>query len=163
MIEALSRESNRWAERVMALLIGAMTVLVGAQIAGRFLFGYSLFWSDELARFLLIWIAFLGMSVGVRRGAHPSVDSVVRCLPSAWNPAASLAATACCLLFFLVMVGYGTLLVLRTWGQHSPSLGLRMGVPYLAVPTAGALMGLHTTAVTRARHHSRDRDAGSGG
>jgi TRAP-type C4-dicarboxylate transport system permease small subunit len=149
MIETLSRESNRLAESAMALFIGVMTLLVGAQVAGRFLFGYSIFWSDELARFLLVWIAFLGMSVGVRRGAHPGVDSLVRALPPTWARCASLAAIGGCTLFFLVMVGYGTLLVLRTWGQVSPSLGLRMGVPYLAVPTAGLLMGLHTMAGAR--------------
>jgi TRAP-type C4-dicarboxylate transport system permease small subunit len=89
------------------------------------------------------------MSVGVRRGAHPGVDSLVRSLPPVWARVVSLAAIGCCLLFFLVMVGYGTLLVLRTWNQLSPSLGLRMSVPYLAVPSAGVLMGLHATAVVR--------------
>jgi TRAP-type C4-dicarboxylate transport system permease small subunit len=163
MIETFSRESNRLVEWAMALLIGAMTLLVGVQIAGRFLFGYSIFWSDELARFLLVWIAFLGMSVGVRRGAHPGVDSLVRSLPPAWARVASLAAFGCCSLFFLVMVGYGTLLVLRTWGQLSPSLGLRMSVPYLAVPSAGLLMVLHATAVARADVPSVDRGGSSGG
>jgi TRAP-type C4-dicarboxylate transport system permease small subunit len=157
MIETLSRESNRLAESAMALFIGVMTLLVGAQVAGRFLFGYSIFWSDELARFLLVWIAFLGMSVGVRRGAHPGVDSLVRALPPTWARCASLAAIGGCTLFFLVMVGYGALLVLRTWGQVSPSLGLRMSVPYLAVPTAGLLMSLHATAGARAGLLSVDR------
>jgi TRAP-type C4-dicarboxylate transport system permease small subunit len=149
MHELLSRDLNRVAEWVMAVLLAVLTLLVGAQIAGRFLFGYSLFWSDELARFLLVWIAFLGMSVGIRRGAHPGVDSLVRTLPPAWARAAFLGTITCCLLFFLVMVGHGTLLVLRTWVQRSPSLGLRMSLPYLAVPTAGLLMCVHTLAVAR--------------
>ena len=147
MIEAFSRESNRLAEWAMALSIGAMTLLVGAQIAGRFLFGYSIFWSDELARFLLVWSAFLGMSVGVRRGAHPAVDSLVRALPAPAARAAFAAAVACSLLFFLVMIAHGTLLVQRTWPQRSPTLALRMGLPYLAVPLAGLLMALHTIAI----------------
>ena len=98
MLELLSRALNRAAEWVMAVLLLAMTLLVGAQIAGRFLFVYSLFWSDELARFLLVWIAFLGMSVGVHRGAHPGVDSLVRILPPPWRRAAGMLAAACCLL-----------------------------------------------------------------
>jgi TRAP-type C4-dicarboxylate transport system permease small subunit len=148
MLELLSRELNRVAEWVMAALLAALAVLVGAQIAGRFLFGYSIFWSDELARFLLVWSAFLGMSVGMRRGAHPAVDSLVRALPPAGARVALAAGVACSLLFFLVMVGHGALLVQRTWLQHSPSLGLRMGLPYLAVPVAGLLMGLHTIAIS---------------
>ena len=147
MLDLLSRELNRLAEWVMVVLLAALTLLAGAQIAGRFLFAYSIFWSDELARFLLVWSAFLGMSVGVRRGVHPAVDSLVRGLPPGAARVAFGVAVACSLLFFLVMVGYGTLLVQRTWLQRSPSLGLRMGLPYLAVPVAGLLMSLHTTAV----------------
>jgi TRAP-type C4-dicarboxylate transport system permease small subunit len=163
MCELLSRELNRLAEWVMAALLTALTLLVGAQIAGRFLFGYSIFWSDELARFLLVWVAFLGMSVGVRRGAHPGVDSLVLALPSRWHRAAVCAAVVCSLLFFLVMVGHGTLLALHTWLQRSPSLGLRMSVPYLAVPVAGLLMGLHTLAVAFERDGARTPAGGQDG
>jgi TRAP-type C4-dicarboxylate transport system permease small subunit len=163
MLELLSRELNRAAEWVMAVMLAAMTLLVGAQIAGRFVFGYSIFWSDELARFLLVWIAFLGMSIGVRRGAHPGVDSLVRALPPAWGRPAGLAAAACCLLFFLVMVGHGMLLVQRTWLQHSPSLGLRMGIPYLAVPVAGLIMLLHACAIGLARGAAGERAGGRNG
>jgi TRAP-type C4-dicarboxylate transport system permease small subunit len=55
-------------------------------------------------------------------------------------------AVCCSLIFFAVMLGYGSLLALRTWAQRSPSLGLRMGIPYLAVPASGALMLLHGIA-----------------
>jgi TRAP-type C4-dicarboxylate transport system permease small subunit len=163
MFEFLSRGLNRAAEWAMAVLLAAMTLLVGAQIAGRFVFGYSIFWSDELARFLLVWIAFLGMTIGVRRGAHPGVDSLVCALPPAWNRMVSLAAVVCCLLFFLVMVGHGALLVQRTWAQRSPSLGLQMGIPYLAVPVAGLLMLFHTLAVGLTRRPSGERAGGQDG
>jgi len=159
MFDLLSRELNRLAEWAMAVLLAALTLLVGVQIAGRFLFAYSIFWSDELARFLLVWAAFLGMSVGVRRRAHPAVDGLVRGLRPRGARVAFGAAVACSLLFFLVMVGYGTVLVQRTWLQRSPSLGLRMGLPYLAVPVAGILMGLHTIAIAL-RGAAADRRTG---
>jgi C4-dicarboxylate transporter DctQ subunit len=146
MLDAVSREANRVAEWIMACLLAVMTLLVGAQIAGRFLFGYSIYWSDEAARFLLIWIAFLGMSAGVRRGAHLGVDSLVRTLPPEVGRFVAITATVLALAFFAVMLAQGSLLVSRTWLQRSPSLGLPMGIPYLAVPTAGLLMLLHGTA-----------------
>jgi len=163
MLDLLSRDLNRLAEWVMVVLLAALTLLVGAQIAGRFLFGYSIFWSDELARFLLVWAAFLGMSVGVRRGSHPAVDSLVRALPPGGARVVFAAAAACSLLFFLVMVGYGALLVQRTWLQRSPSLGLRMGLPYLAVPVAGILMGLHTIALALRGTAAETPEKGPGG
>lgn len=145
-MDALSRGANRLAEWVLALFLVAMTLLVGVQIAGRFVFAYSIFWSDELTRFLLIWISFLGMSVGVRRGAHPGIDTLVRRLPP-WAARGCIAA-ACLLtlLFFAVMVVYGGALVLRTWPQRSVSLGLRMSIPHLAIPVSGLLMSLHGLA-----------------
>lgn len=131
----------------MAVLLAAMTLMVGVQIAGRFVFSYSIFWSDELTRFLLIWISFLGMSVGVRRGAHPGIDSLVRALPPRSARVVLTVALLLCLCFFAVMVVYGGILVLRTWPQRSVSLGLRMSIPYLAVPASGLLMFLHAVAI----------------
>ena len=146
-MDSLSHGANRLAEWVMAILLAAMTLLVGVQIAGRFVFAYSIFWSDELARFLLIWISFLGMSVGIRRGAHPGIDSLVRVLPPRWVRFGLALALLLSLLFFAVMGVYGGSLVLRTWPQRSVSLGLRMSIPYLAVPFSGLLMFLHALAV----------------
>ena len=147
IVDALSHGANRFAEGLMAFFLAAMTLLVGFQIAGRFVFVYSIFWSDELARFLLIWISFLGMSAGVRRGAHPAIDSLVRALPP--RPARAILALALLLSlgFFTIMVTYGGSLVLHTWPQRSVSLGLRMSVPYLAVPISGLLMLLHAAAL----------------
>jgi TRAP-type C4-dicarboxylate transport system permease small subunit len=146
-LDALSHQVNRLAEGVMAVFLAAMTLMVGVQIAGRFVFSYSIFWSDELTRFLLIWISFLGMSVGIRRGAHPGIDSLVRALPPRAARATLILAFLLSILFFAVMIGWGGVLVLRTWPQRSVSLGLRMSIPYLAVPTSGLLMFLHAVAV----------------
>jgi TRAP-type C4-dicarboxylate transport system permease small subunit len=145
-LDALSQRANRYTEWVMAALLTAMTLLVGVQIAGRFVFQYSIFWSDEVSRFLLIWISFLGMSVGACRGAHPAVDSLVRALPPRSARVVLTLALALSLLFFVVMVVCGGVLVLRTWPQRSVTLELRMGIPYLAVPVSGLLMFLHAAA-----------------
>lgn len=131
----------------MGIFLAAMTLLVGVQIAGRFVFSYSIFWSDELTRFLLIWISFLGMSVGVRRGAHPGIECLMRALPPRSARVVLTTALLLCLLFFAVMVVYGGILVHRTWPQRSVSLGLRMSIPYLAVPASGLLMLLHAVAI----------------
>ncbi len=147
MIDAVSRSLNRLAEWAMVLLLAAMALVTGLAIAGRFVFSYSFFWSDELTRFLLVWVAFLGMSVGVRRGAHPGIDSLTRALPHRASGFVLGCAALLALCFFAVMAGYGGVLTVRAWPQRSPSLGLRMAVPYLAVPAAGLLMGVHTIAL----------------
>ena len=145
-IVAMSRGANRLAEWVLAVLLAVMTAVVGLQIVGRFVFSSSPFWSDEFTRFLLIWVSFLGMTLGVYRGAHPGIDSLVRALPPRLARIGATLGLLLCLLFFAVLVVYGSALAIRTWGQRSVSLEIRMGIPYLAVPTAGLLMCLHTVA-----------------
>ena len=161
-LDALSRAVNRLAEWVMAVLLAAMTLLVGVQIAGRFVFSYSIFWSDELTRFLLVWISFLGISIGARRAAHPGVDSLVRALPARWARAASVLGITLSVTFFSIMVAYGGALVFRTWPQYSASLGIRMGIPYLAVPVAGVLMTLHALAAGFCGAPPEAREEGTG-
>ncbi len=146
-LDGASVHANRAAEWVMALLLAVMTAVSGITIAGRFLFGYSLFWSDEVARFLLVWVAFLGMSIGVRRGAHPGIDSAVRALRPTHARLLLSAALTASLIFFAVMVVFGGMLAQMAWLQRSPSLGLPMTVPYAAVPAAGLLMFLHAVAL----------------
>ncbi len=146
-LQVLSRGANRVTEGLMAVLLAALTLLLGAQIAGRFVFGYSLPWSDELARFLLVWISFLGVSAAARRGVHPAIDGAVRALPPAAARLARGAALALSLLFMALVVLYGGELVLRTWRQRSPSLGLPMSWPYLAVPLSALLVLLHWAAL----------------
>ncbi len=149
-LERFSRRANRLAEAAMAVLLAAMAVLVGLQVAGRFLFAYSIPWSDELGRFFLVWISFLGVSVAARRTAHPGIDSVVRLLPAASVRLAVRLALLLSVLFLAIVVFYGGELVARTWGQRSPTLELRMGWPYLAVPVSALLVLLHWAALGRA-------------
>ncbi len=146
-MEAASSALNRAAEWLMAVLLALMALVTGLAIAGRFVFSYSLFWSDEATRFLLIWIAFLGMSVGVRRGAHPGIDSLVRALRPGLGRFLCGIAVLASSLFFVVAIVYGTALARTAWLQRSPSLGVRMAWPYAAVPVAGLLMLLHGLAV----------------
>ncbi len=145
-IGTLSQKANLLAEWVVGVCLAAMTAVVGLQIAGRFIFAYSPFWSDEFTRFLLVWLSFFGMSLGVYRGAHPGIDSLMRALPPRLARLGSTLGLLLSLLFFAVLVVYGGTLTLRTWGQRSVSLEIPMGIPYLAVPVAGLLMCLHTAA-----------------
>lgn len=146
-LDTFSHRANRCTEWVMAVLLSAMTLLVGVQVAGRFVIGYSIFWSDEVSRFLLIWISFLGMSIGTRRGAHPGIDSLVRGLSPRSGRVVLAFALILSLLFFAMMVLYGSVLVSQTWTQRSVALELRMGILYLAVPVSGLLMFLHVAAL----------------
>lgn len=59
---------------VVAALLAAMTALVFANVAMRYLLGHSLTWVEELTRYMMIWLAYLGAGLAWRAGAHVAVD-----------------------------------------------------------------------------------------
>src|SRR5215213_6369395 len=74
----------RWLERLeevlVAFLMAAMTITAFAQVIARYVFNYSFVWALELNGVLFAWLIFLGMSYGVRVGAHIGIDALVRTL-----------------------------------------------------------------------------------
>jgi len=98
-------------------------------------------WTEELARFLLIWVGLLGAALAFGKNGHLGMDYFVGKLdPDArrWVK----VFTCLVVLFFAVVIlcGGGWALMQRTleMGQETPALGIRKGWVYLAVPLSGA-------------------------
>jgi TRAP-type C4-dicarboxylate transport system permease small subunit len=132
---------------VCAGLLAAMAALVFANVVGRYLFGLSFAWAEEVARYLMIWAALLAAGLALREGAHIAVDT----LPDALPPRLAVALRA------LVALGVAAFLALLVWlgleyaefarMQRTPVLRLSMGLVYLAVPIGCALALLHLLIV----------------
>ena len=133
---------DRSLERVLAMLMALMVVNVCWQIVTRFVLRNPSSFTEEAARFLLIWVGLLGASYALGQRMHLAIDVLARWQP-AWRPglrAGSLAATAA--FAFLVLGVGGARLVLLTLelGQTSAALGWSLGYVYVALPLCGALM-----------------------
>jgi len=127
-------------EWTVAALMLALVLAVFAQVALRYLTYQPLFWTEEVGRYLFIWLALLGAAEGARRGMHFAVDLLPRRLP----PRAGRALRAgICLAeagLYGLLAWTGFLVVQVTHLQASPSIALPMSVPYGALPLAGALL-----------------------
>jgi TRAP-type transport system small permease protein len=66
---------------LMAGLLAAMVVLVFGNVVLRYIFNSGIAVSEELSRWLFVWMVFLGAIVGLREHAHLGVDSLVKMLP----------------------------------------------------------------------------------
>ena len=71
----------RLLEAVMALLLAAMVVLVFGNVVLRYVFNSGITISEELSRWLFVWMTFLGGVIGLHRRSHLGVDMVVQALP----------------------------------------------------------------------------------
>jgi TRAP-type C4-dicarboxylate transport system permease small subunit len=133
-----------------------LLAMCGATVTGvldRFVLRVGLAWTEEVSRFLLIWVSLLAAAIAVRERKHFVVD-VVGSLWGGHRLAARLdvVTRAVCFLFLLGVVGYGLQLTIVFHPQRSPALGLPMSVVYAAVPVSAALMlGYLARDLVRAR------------
>jgi len=130
---------NRW---VVIVILASMALMVFANVALRFLTDHSILWVEEVSRYLMIWLTFLGAGIVLRYGAHIGIDTLQERFPGA-APAIRAVIFVLLLCFFVAMVWLGLRYAHLTWGQTTPVLGIPIGVVYLAMPVGFALMIVH--------------------
>lgn len=130
-------------DTVCGLLMGAMTVIVFCAVVLRYAFNNPIGWSDELAKICFTWLVFLGGALGLKRGAHISIDALVQMLPGKLRKLVAAAADVLVLVLLLVIVYYGALIAAMTAGVTTPSLGVPVAVVYAAAPVSALVMTVH--------------------
>jgi TRAP-type C4-dicarboxylate transport system permease small subunit len=136
-----------WAAKGLLVVSGAvMSVIVMLQIIFRFVIFIPLPWSEELARYLMIWTGMVGSFVALREGRHIGVTMVVDRLPPRAATGVSVFVQAASILFLVILAKQGFALTLVNLSQLSPAMRIPMFYPYLAVPVGAALMIVELTA-----------------
>lgn len=127
-------------DKVIASFLGLLTLIMFLQVVFRYLFNNSLTWSEELAKFIFIWITFLGSAICLRDKLHLKVDFLVNQLPSKYKMIMETLNTALITVFSGVMTVIGFLWVVNVSGTLSPAMGLPLNIVfYSAFPVSTAL------------------------
>ncbi|WP_158211701.1 TRAP transporter small permease [Alkalihalobacterium alkalinitrilicum] len=139
---------NRLTESITMVFVIAMVCLIFLQIMTRLLFNTSFVWTDELARYLMIAIIFLGASLAFQYGSHISIDLLSNRLSNPSKKIFQTVVAMLCIIFLIVIIIKGFELVSLTLGQRSPNLRIPMGYIYSVIPLAGILQILNIIDVT---------------
>ena len=134
---------NFYLGRFLALLMAIMTLDVLWGVFTRYAMGAQASWSEELARFLLIWIGILGAAYASGQNMHLAIDLVSTKLSDAANKHLNLFIRGLIIafaLFVLVIGGARLIYISQVLGQLSPALRLPMSFVYAAVPLSGLLI-----------------------
>ncbi len=81
-LDVISRVIDKTLSYVVAFLLLAMSAVVFGNVFSRYLLDASLGWYEEVSRFLLIWIVFLGAVIALIRGDHLGIDVLLLVLPA---------------------------------------------------------------------------------
>ncbi|MDJ0621428.1 MAG: TRAP transporter small permease [Desulfocapsaceae bacterium] len=155
----LSAFCNTWIEQSLAILGMTMVAVVVLQVIFRYILNNSLFWSEELVRYLLMWLTFLGASCAYHRNVHPGIDVLSNRLPPLWKQRLSVCVHLISLVFFGVMIYHGTIFAYFVRAQISPAMAIPKWLIFSVVPLSGVLFFMHCLALLFSEfsreHHDR--------
>jgi TRAP-type C4-dicarboxylate transport system permease small subunit len=143
MRERIDRALIGLNKAVLAALLAAMACLVFGNVVARYLFNASFGWVEELTRYMMIWLAYLGAGLALRHGNHVAVMLLVEALPRAPARALRCLVAAVMLGFLGALVWVGVEYAEFARNQRTPVLQWSTGAVYLAIPAGAALTVLH--------------------
>ena len=133
---------DRSVEIAIVVIFAAMVIVGGMQVFNRSLLNESLSWSEEFQKYAHIWLIFLAIPVGYRRGAHIGMSMFAKKFPMNVQFALTMLTDALWLMFAGAIVTYTTVIMQVAKGQTSAGLGLRMDRVYLGLLLGGAYLAI---------------------
>lgn len=144
------RVADRAAEGLIVVLFAAIVIIGGLQVVCRYGFNASLSWSEELQRYGLIWMVFLAMVVGYRRGAHIGMSLLLEKMPSFVQRPMGWFIDLLWLVLGIALVMFtaayksaaGMTFLKSVSRQSSAGMGVRMDIIYACIVVGGVYLTL---------------------
>jgi TRAP-type transport system small permease protein len=134
---------------VSVLLFWALAGVVFTQFFTRYFLNNSASWTEEIARYLLIGVVFVGASIGVAKNNHIQVDLLYRYLPAGVGRALAIAVDAIRIAFFASMTWYTVLMMQKMGNYQMTIVDLPMNIVYGVVLFGFAAMALRSVWVAK--------------
>lgn len=142
--QKLSEVSEKAVYYTLILMMAVMTITIIIQVFLRYIFSFSFSWSEEVARYLMIWVAFLGGSLALKKGLHIGVELVVARLHQEVKRWVLLLSQLLIFLFLVSLTIGGMQLTWAVRDQSSPALLFSMSLAYLSAPVGGLFMAIQS-------------------
>jgi TRAP-type transport system small permease protein len=132
---------------LLALMLGVMSILIILQVISRFVINLPLTWSEELSRYLMIYIVFLGASLAMRHNKLISIELLPETLTGNKRRFVIILVMIISIIFFAILFKQGIDMLPLVQMQSSPGLQLSMALPYASIPIGSFLLALNSLAV----------------
>ncbi len=138
-------------DRALEIFLMILMILLVAdvtwQVITRFILPKPSPFTEELARFLLIWISFLGSAFAYRKGMHLGIDFFVQKMAPASRKNIEYFILACCAAFAIIILiigGTNRVIIAFELNQVAAALSIQMGYVFLVTPLTGVLFVIYT-------------------
>lgn len=139
MAKKLVNILNKFIKWILIILFFLLVVVVFLQVLFRFVLEQPLAWTEELSRYLLVWITFLGAGYGMSIKAHPSIEILFEKAGPSLKKVLNVVTTILIIFFFWQVIINSFEFIGRSMAQTSPVLRLPMGLVYTVIPISSVL------------------------
>lgn len=143
MIKDISNMLEKLTIVFIVLDLIAMTTVTFIQVLCRYVFFHSLPWSEEFSRYCLVWLTYIGGSLGLKKGIHVAIEVCINHLPCKTRKIFKKVNYIFMLILLIILLTYGIDLSLKNMSQLSPSMHIPIGIVYLAVPVGSLFSIFH--------------------
>jgi TRAP-type C4-dicarboxylate transport system permease small subunit len=133
-VERLAEITERWLTRFTSVLLAAMVLVILAQVFFRYVLDLSLAWTEEVGRYLFVWVCLFGASLAYRLGQHSGYETLVNALPAPARRAVLTGVHICVAAFSIALIAASRDLIEAGLGQLTPATQFPIGYVYLAFP-----------------------------
>jgi TRAP-type transport system small permease protein len=141
MFRALAGGFDKAAAFIACAIVVALLGCVALGVITRAL-GDPLIWTDELSRFLMVWLAVFGWVLATRKRIHIRIRFFQDKLPKAGHRAVEVAIQAAMLVFGALLAVYGAGLIGKNYDLQATSMPLSMAWMYAPMVLGGAITAL---------------------
>ncbi len=143
LLDKICGAVNLLAETLVGALMAVMILDIFVQVVFRYALESSLSWSEELARYLFVWVIFVGASVAVRRGQHIALNALTGALPKPLRAFATALTLIAFIAFLLLLTWVSIPLIVNARFTVSSELEIPIAWVYVAAPIGSLLSVLH--------------------
>lgn len=128
-------------EKAIAVLFGFLVVSLFAQVISRYLFNFPIMWTDEIGRYVFIWIVYLGSAAAFKNKSHLIVDVFTQKMPQKLQYYLNLFFHIVIILFLFLVFIFGLQYAMNNMSNPAYSTSIiSLGVAYISVPVGALLM-----------------------
>ena len=131
---------NNLDEYFVVYAIGVMGIVLFMQVFARYVFNMPLTWSEELARYIFVWIAFIGAGYGVKNHLHIEMEALFNKFPKKVQLVLQVVLNLMSIGFFAYLIPGGIQYTTQQAGLEAIALKIPMSVDVISVPIGCVLV-----------------------
>jgi len=147
--DRVSHQADRAARLLVALMMAVMSAIVLFGVFNRFIFKIPISWTEEIAKYLLIWISMIGSAIAVRIGGHMGVGMFVSKLRQRPRTVVTWINQLAIVGFIVILIYLGMKVSIKELHTFGYTTRIPMFWPFLAIPVGGLMILIQLLSILK--------------